>query len=124
RVELQRAIELVQRLVDGLPNPPVEVSHSPQVVVVRVEAFRRLPLRTFDLRSLELRRDRADDGLRHLILQLEDVAEGAIEAIGPDVAAGGRIDELSGNAHALRLAHAPFQHVAHTEVASDLSDVR
>ncbi len=46
----------------------MEVSHAAQIVVVGVEAFGWLALRALDLGPLELRRDRADDGLGGLIL--------------------------------------------------------
>ena len=42
-----------------------------------------LALRALDLGPLELRRDRTDDGLGDLILQLENIVEPAFEALGP-----------------------------------------
>ena len=58
----------------------------------------------------------ANDTARDLVLQFENVVEGAIEAVRPNVGAGRRIDQLTGDAHALpRIAHAPFQHVAHAQ---------
>ena len=72
----------------------------------------------------QLRRDRADDACRHLVLQLEDVLERAVEAIGPEMCAGRRVDELAGDAHPVAgLAHAAFEHVAHAELAADLLHV-
>ena len=49
------------------------------MVVVGVEAFGRLALRAPDLRALQLRRDRANDAGGDLILQFEDIVEGAVE---------------------------------------------
>src|SRR3546814_20494514 len=74
-----------------------------QVIVVGVEAFRLLALSPFDLGTFELRRDRADDACGHLILQVEDIVEGAFESLGPDMGAGRRIDELSGDRKRTRL---------------------
>ena len=113
-----------QRLVDGLPGPRCRLRHAAQIVVVGVEALGRLALGALDLRLLELWRDRADDALGHPVLQLEDVLERAVEAVGPEMGAGRRIDELAGDAHAVRgLAHAAFEHVAHAELAADLPHV-
>ena len=69
-------------------------------------------------------RDRADDARRHLVLQIEDVLELAVEAVRPEMRAGCGIDELPGDAHPVcRLAHAAFEHVAHPELAADLLHV-
>ena len=57
----------------GSPGAPVQVSHSTQIVIVRVQTVGSLLLCTFDFRSLELGCDRTDDVLGHLILELEDV---------------------------------------------------
>src|SRR3546814_14332815 len=95
-----------------------------QVIVVGVEAFRLLALSPFDLGTFELRRDRADDACGHLILQVEDIVEGAFESLGPDMGAGRRIDELSGDTYALfRFAQAALQHVAHAELAPHLLQI-
>ena len=72
----------------------MKVRHAAQIVVVGVEAFGWLALRALDLGSLELRRDRADDGLGDLILQLENIVERAFEALGPQMRPSGRIDQL------------------------------
>ena len=68
-----RLVELAERRVDRLPRSEMEVRHATQVVVVGIEAFGWLAPRALDLRPLELRRDRADDGLGDLILQLENI---------------------------------------------------
>ena len=34
-----------------------------------------------------------------LVLQFEDVVERAVEAVGPEVRAGGGVDQLAGDAH-------------------------
>ena len=101
--------------------PLMQIRHAAQVVVVGVEAFRRLAPCALDLRPLELRGDCPDDARGQLILQLEDVVEGAFEAVGPDMRPGRRIDELARDAHAVRrLAQAALQHIAHAELAAHL----
>ena len=102
----------------------MEGRHAAQKVVVGIEAFGRLALGPFDLGLLELRRDGADHARRHLVLQIEDVRQVAIEAVRPEMRAGRGIDELAGDAHpAARLAHAAFEHVADAELAPDLLHV-
>ncbi len=102
----------------------MKTRHAAQEVVVGVEALGRLALCAFDFRALKLVRDRADDALGDPILKLEDVVERTLVALGPEMAAGRCIDELSGDAHAVRrLAHAAFEHIAHAQVAADLRHV-
>ena len=110
-----------ERLVDVCRRPGVKARHAAQEVVIGVEAFGRLALCAFDFGAFKLMRDRADDALGDPILKLEDVVERAFIALGPEMAAGRCIDELSGNAHAVRrFADAAFQHIAHAQVAADL----
>jgi hypothetical protein len=65
------------------------------------------------------------DALRDLVLDGEDVIDGAVEAERPQVAAGGCVDELGGDAQPLaRALHAAFDEVSRIELAADLLDVR
>ncbi len=74
--------------------------------------------------SRKRQRKRAHDLLQHLVLQAEDVVELAVVALGPKVAAGGRVDQLRVDAHLLAgLAHAALQHVSDTERLADLADI-
>jgi hypothetical protein len=67
--------------------------------------------------------ERLDDGLRDLVLQREDVVQVPVVALGPDVIVARCEDQLCGDPYAAaRLAHAPFQHVTHVELARDLRD--
>lgn len=104
--------------------PPVQGRPSAQIVVVSVEAAGRFPLRAFDLDPLELPGDYADDARGNLILQFEDVVEGAFEALRPNMRTRRRIDKLPCDPNAVcRFAHAAFQHIAHAQVPADLLDV-
>src|SRR5262245_20157973 len=94
RIELYCLRKQCKRLVDGLPRSPMQVRHSAQIIVVGVETFGWLALRASDLRSLQLRSDRADDALGDLILQIEDVIERAIETVCPEMRPGRCVDEL------------------------------
>src|SRR5262249_54211279 len=74
-----------------------------------------------DCDLLQFRRNRADHARGDLILQIEDIIERALEAIRPQVTASGGIDQLSGDAHAVRrLAYAAFEQIANTEFTTDL----
>ena len=88
--------------VIGLPRPAVDAGHSAQEMVVGVEAGGRLALRALDLGPLQPGRHRAHHARRHPVLQVEHVGELALEAVGPEVRAGGGVDELPGDAHAGR----------------------
>ena len=51
------------------------------------------------LGRLQGRLDDPGDAGRHLILQIEDVFHRAVETVGPEMRAGLRLDQLSGDAH-------------------------
>ena len=80
--------------------------HAPHVrerlhhEVPGVDALRRLAPHARRFGEQDLRADRADHPVGDLVLQLEDVRQLAIVAVGPQVIAGRRVDELSGDAHA------------------------
>src|SRR5205085_11940367 len=77
-----------------------------------------------DLRLLQLRCDCRDDTCGHPVLQIEDVLQRPIEMFRPEVNAGGSLDELAGDTHAVRRpAIAAFEHIAHAELAADLANV-
>ena len=81
-------------------------------------------LRAEILRGVKLRLDGGDDGLGDLVLHGEHVGEVAVVALGPEMAAGGDVVELRGDAHAVAaLADAAFEHVAHAELVGDLLQV-
>src|SRR5262245_61096694 len=87
-----------------------------QIEVVSIKALSWFTSCPLDLGRPELRFDRADNAARHPVLQLEDIVQCAVEAIGPDVRAGGRVDQLAGDAHAVAgFAHAAFEHIAHAK---------
>jgi ABC-type multidrug transport system fused ATPase/permease subunit len=74
---------------------------------------------------VQLRRQMFGNALRDIVLHDEDVIQLTIVLLRPEVEPGGRIDELSRDAHAItRPADAAFQHSADVELAADLAQVR
>src|ERR1041384_4689647 len=124
-VELDRAVEQAQCLFVRLPACNlIKPVRTAQIEGIGVETLGRLALGTLDLGFFHRWRDRPDNPLGHLGLQIEDVAEPAIEPVCPKMCSSGGIDELSRDAHSICcFANATFQHVAHTELASDLLHV-
>ena len=60
----------------------------------------------------------------HLILQLEEIGYVLLEAVGPKMRAGFRVDKLRVDAHAVLIAlHRAFEHVADAEFLADLLGV-
>ena len=51
---------------------------------MRVEVFGRFEPGAFDLGPLNHRRDGADDARGHLVLEVEDILECAVESVRPD----------------------------------------
>jgi hypothetical protein len=91
---------------------------------IGVETVGRLAFGTLDLGFFHRWRDRPDNALSHLVLQIEDVAETTIKPFRPKMCPGGGIDELSRDAHPIgRFANAALQHVTHPELAPDLLHV-
>ena len=81
--------------------------------IICFEILGRLAQRAFDLSYANLGFDGTDDTDRHPILKLEYVRQIALEAIGPEMRAGRRIDKLASDAHAgPSLADAALQYVA------------
>ena len=73
----------------------------------------RLALGAKIFRGIDLWLDRGDDGFGDLILYGEHVGEAAVIVLRPDVAAGGRVVELGGDAYAVAaLAHSARDHIA------------
>ena len=100
--------------------------HAPHVrqrlhhQVPGVDALRRLAPHPRRLGEQDLRADRTDHPVGDLVLQREDVGELAVVAVGPQMIAERRVDQLAGDAHAARrFAHAAFEDVAHAELARD-----
>ena len=113
-----------QRFVDPGPAPLIEVGDAPHVAQVGIRALGRPALGPLDLGAPHLRLDRADNLLRHPILEIEQVFDLALEAIRPDMRHRRGIDELRGDANArAHPANAAFEHIAHAELAADLLHV-
>src|SRR6185437_17168802 len=75
-------------------------------------------------RDPQFRLDDAGDARRHLVLKVEHVFDLALEAVGPEMRAGARIDELPGDAQAAAgLAHRAFEDIVDGELAPDLLHV-
>src|SRR6202008_3258871 len=72
---------------------------GPQSEVVGVLVRLRLAPRALDLGLAQPRPDGADHAFGDPVLQIECVFEGAVEAVGPQVLAARRLDELAGDAH-------------------------
>ena len=114
------AVDQRQRFPAGLVREPRAQEEGADRALPGVEALRRLAARPGMLGGEQLRPDAADDARRDLVLDGEDIVEVAVVAVAPEMAAGGRVDELGGDADAVaRLAHAPLEHVAHAKLAAD-----
>ena len=89
-----------------------------------VEVVGRARKRANALCGQQSRLDDSGYAARDLVLHRENVAELAVVAFGPMVAAAYRVDELRGDAQALALtAHAAFEDVADTKLPANQADV-
>src|SRR6266480_7462137 len=112
RVELDRAVEQAQCLVIRLPTSKlIKPVRTAQIEGIGVETLGRLALGTLDFGFFHRWRDRPDNALSHLVLQIEDVAETTIKPVCPKMCPSGGIDELSRDANSVRrFANAAFKH--------------
>src|ERR1700730_7470144 len=89
-----------------------------QVQVVGGEIACWSPGRTSSLGRLHGWLDDSGDPDCDLILQVENIFQGAVETVGPEMRAGFRLDQLRGNPHATGgLAYRAFQHVTNAQFA-------
>src|SRR5262249_51121168 len=88
RIEFERALQQPNRLDQAVSGPLVFLRQRAQVKVVGLEALGRLPAGAVYFGEAQPRFDRTDDARRHPVLQIEDVVERAVEAVGPDMGAG------------------------------------
>jgi hypothetical protein len=73
------------------------------------------------LGHFEGRLDDTGDADCHLVLQRENVFEETVEAVGPEMRAGRRVDQLRADAHIIAgFAHRAFENIVHPQVAADL----
>src|SRR5207237_2814155 len=88
------------------------------------EARRRLAPRPLGIHGADAADQRADDALHQFVLDLEDLVGVAVEAIGPDMAAGLGVGQLRADADPPALpAHAALDDVADVELASQAAEV-
>ena len=107
-----------------LPGHPPVMRQRPHHQVPGIHAVGRLAPGAKTFRGVKLRLDGGDDCFGDLVLHREHVGEVAVVALRPDVAAGGDVVELGGDAHALaRLAQAALEEVAHAELLGDLPEM-
>lgn len=124
RVGPDGAVEVIDSLGETTAVPLVEEVPPFQVERVGLEIFGRLPSQAFALRGGELRVHRARDPQREVRLDLEDVGQATFICFRPEMEAGRDVDELRGDTDPVTLlAHAPFQHGARAQRATDLADV-
>ena len=124
RLERRGLAKQRQRLIRLAWHKDAKMRKRAQIEIVGVETVRPLALGALDLGVQQARLDRADDAQGDLVLQFEDVVERAIIALGPDMRAARRRDQLRGDPHAVAgLAQAAFEDIAHAELAADLLQV-
>ncbi len=124
RIDRQRLPGEDDRFAKAVFGIPVGLCQCAQIKVVGRKVRGRLARGAFDLGLAQFWFDRTGDVGRDLILQIENVVERALEVVGPDVSAGRRVDQLSGDAHPVGgFAHAALEHVAHAQFPRHLRDV-
>src|SRR6516164_10376959 len=120
----ERAPQKRQRLRRAVRHCSLDERRRTKHEIISVQTLRSFALDALDLGLPQVRLDRADDAEGDLVLQCEDVVNRAIVAFSPDVPAALGLDQLAGDADAVRRpTHAALEHVAHPELAADLADI-
>ena len=101
----------------------IEPSHSLKIEVHRVGG--RGPLGAARLGGDELRIQCACQARNDFVLHVEEIGEGLVEPLGPELIAGFGVDELDIDAHAVSAAlDTAFKHVADVQLAADRLHVK
>ena len=115
----QQRLGLARSLPSSICRPQLAPA---QEAVVGFQIVGALGGDALPIAGVEIERERGDDLRRHVVLHGEDVGQVAVEPLGPEVAAGRRVDELGGDPDPIaRLAHAALEHIAHAEALADLA---
>src|SRR5262249_13876316 len=124
RIDRERLAQTTNRRCETLLGEFILQLLGAERQIIRFEIRRRLALEPSDLGELQIWLDRGHDALGESILQLENIAHVALEAISPDMSGGDRINELAREAQAVPAApNAAFEDVAHAEIAPDVAHV-
>src|SRR6516164_3645613 len=120
RIARDRLLQQAKCLRD-LSRRGKEHGVRPQVRIIGAEIGGRAVGRAGGFGGLQRRLDDAGDAGRDLVLQLEDIFERTVEAVGPQMRPGQRVDQLRRDAHpSAGFAHRAFEHIADTELSADL----
>ena len=122
RLDGKRSVETGERCSRALGGEHMFERIAAQQKIIGVA--RLAQLLTLELGELHARLDRGDHALRDVVLQVEDVAEVAVEPIGPKRPARACIDQLSCDPQAVATAaDATFEHMGDVKLTPDLADV-
>src|SRR5688572_10984715 len=124
RVNLDRPPEHLPGVLQAATAPLVDELSSTQVVLVRLDIHRAVPLDCLLLSLAEYHTERVEDRLRDLILNREHVFHVAIEFFRPQLVSIGDVDQLRADAKPVPdFAHATLENGGHLELSSNLADV-
>src|SRR5690242_20712198 len=124
RIDRDRLLEQSQSLESPLFRYWIEGRKRAQVKIVGAEVGSPPRGGAAHLGGLQCRLDDPGDADRDTVLELEYVLQQAVEAVGPKMRAGHRVDQLAGDAHLhSRFAHRAFEHIANPQLAPDLLHV-
>jgi hypothetical protein len=99
RITLDCLLQEVECPDDPVFFPRKGERESTQVQILCSDVAGRSLGRSADFRSSQCRFDDPSHTDRHLVLQLENIFEGAVEALGPQMRAGFSLNQLRRDAH-------------------------
>ena len=124
RVELDGALQLFDRLLHIGHAVSGQERSGLQICQVGIQVLRTLPFHARHRILIERQFQGARHLERDLVLHGEDIAGPSVEAHGPHVRAGLRINQLRGDAQARAIAlHAALEQVVRFQQAADLAGI-
>jgi hypothetical protein len=125
RVDCKTFFEQAKSFRGVIRRRSVGCRQRPQVVIVGIHVFGAFPLRSLDLGVPQLWFNGADHTFSDTVLQLEDIIQQALDAVGPDVSARCGIYELSNDANAVSsFANTAFQDATNAKFTRDIPYIR
>ena len=94
RVEFDSTPQQPLGLEIGFLRVPIPKLASAQEAIIGLRIVRLLSRDVRAVAGAEIEGERRDDAARHVVLHRENVGELAVEPLGPQVPAGGRVDKL------------------------------
>src|SRR5215510_2405082 len=124
RIERKCSFEQTVGCLAIAAGAPVRMPEPALTVIPRAHVLRPLRDDALAFGARQRRLDSGGDARSDVVLHREDIGQVAVVSLSPEMGAGGNIDKLAADAHALPgSAHATFEDIADAKVAANLLEI-